>query len=156
MEYSPKRINCMVMDTFLLIKIWLLVRTIYLFHVYYTWYLCLKSLENLVSCLRVISGSDILDSGRLPRLASVGYDNDFTMGLLNKLEVGVSGFSSLLPPHDLKKLSEQCGSMWRDRSGAQLLSDMYWVTQRGNTILAIDLTSALNFGNLKWHFVRWA
>ena len=73
----------------------------------------------------MISGNDILISGRLPRLASVGYDNDFTMGLLNMLEVGVSGSSSLLPPHDLKKLSEQCGSIWRDRSGAQLLSDMY-------------------------------
>ena len=82
-------------------------------------------MDDLVSCLRVISGSDILNSGRLPRLASIGYDNDFTMGLLNKLEVGVSGSSFLLPPHDLKKLSEQFGSIWRDRSGAQLLSDMY-------------------------------
>ena len=85
----------------------------------YTWYLFLKSLDNLIPCFRVISGSDILNSGRLPRLASVGYDNDFTMGLLNTLEVGVSGSSSLLPPHDLKKLSEQCGSIGSVRSGAQ-------------------------------------
>ena len=95
------------------------IGTNYLFHNHYTWYLCLKTLDNLVPCVRVISGSDILNSGRLPRLASVGYDNDFTMGLLNKPEVGVSGSSSLLPPHDLKKLSEQCGSIWSDRSGAQ-------------------------------------